>query len=418
MHILAGLDKPTSGEVAIAGTAISKLNDTELTLLRREHIGFIFQFFNLLPMLNAEENVVLPLSLAGEKPDKEWVAELIAKIGLEDRSKHRPVGALRRPAAAGRDRPGAGQPADDRLRRRADRQPRLEDERRDPRAHARFRRRVRPDHRDGHARPARGDDRGPDPLPRRRLDRSRPRPLERSEVIAVMQRSSHDDRASPSKACSGASSAPLLTALAIVLGVAMISGTYVLTDTITAAFTTSSTTRSENSDAVISGKVAFKNDNSNTAETPAFPASVLVKVRQLPDVADGCRGGRRRGTADRTRRQGHLDRGRRELGSSVDPPNDARFNPLKLAEGRWPVGGGQIAIDKHTAERSTTRSATRSALPPTRAHDGSRSPESRRTPSARRSAPPRSRSSTSPPRRSCSRRSASSTGSSSRRRTG
>jgi putative ABC transport system ATP-binding protein len=90
MHILAGLDKATAGEVTIAGTAISELGDTELTLLRRRHIGFIFQFFNLLPMLNARENIVLPLSLAGEKPDKEWVAELIGKIGLEDRSSHRP----------------------------------------------------------------------------------------------------------------------------------------------------------------------------------------------------------------------------------------------------------------------------------------------------------------------------------------
>jgi putative ABC transport system ATP-binding protein len=90
MHILAGLDKPTSGEVTIAGTEISKLNDTELTKLRREHIGFIFQFFNLLPMLNAEENVVLPLSIAGEKPDKPWVAELMGRIGLKDRAKHRP----------------------------------------------------------------------------------------------------------------------------------------------------------------------------------------------------------------------------------------------------------------------------------------------------------------------------------------
>jgi putative ABC transport system ATP-binding protein len=90
MHILAGLDKPTSGEVTIAGTAISKLNDTELTKLRRRHIGFIFQFFNLLPMLNAEENVVLPLSIAGEKPAKAWVRELMAKIGLTDRRSHRP----------------------------------------------------------------------------------------------------------------------------------------------------------------------------------------------------------------------------------------------------------------------------------------------------------------------------------------
>jgi putative ABC transport system ATP-binding protein len=90
MHILAGLDKPTVGEVSIAGTKISKLNDTELTGLRRQHIGFIFQFFNLLPMLNAEENVVLPLAIAGVKPDKKWVAELMGKIGLENRRDHRP----------------------------------------------------------------------------------------------------------------------------------------------------------------------------------------------------------------------------------------------------------------------------------------------------------------------------------------
>jgi putative ABC transport system ATP-binding protein len=90
MHILAGLDTPTSGEVEIAGTKISKLSDSELTKLRRKHIGFIFQFFNLLPMLTAEENVVLPLSLAGEKPDKAWVDDLMQKIGLADRRKHRP----------------------------------------------------------------------------------------------------------------------------------------------------------------------------------------------------------------------------------------------------------------------------------------------------------------------------------------
>jgi len=90
MHILAGLDKPTSGEVSIGGTVITNLNDTDLTKLRRKHIGFIFQFFNLLPMLNAEENVVLPLSIAGEKADQKWVLELMGKIGLEDRRTHRP----------------------------------------------------------------------------------------------------------------------------------------------------------------------------------------------------------------------------------------------------------------------------------------------------------------------------------------
>src|SRR5712692_1412620 len=91
MHILAGLDKPTSGEVTIDGTAISRLKDSDLTKLRRRHIGFIFQFFNLLPMLTAEENVLLPLSIAGEKPDREWVDELLDRIGLADRRTHRPA---------------------------------------------------------------------------------------------------------------------------------------------------------------------------------------------------------------------------------------------------------------------------------------------------------------------------------------
>jgi putative ABC transport system ATP-binding protein len=90
MHILAGLDRPTSGEVTIAGTRLGNLSDTELTKLRRKHIGFVFQFFNLLPMLDAEENVVLPLSIAGEKPDKTWVDELLDKVGLSQRRDHRP----------------------------------------------------------------------------------------------------------------------------------------------------------------------------------------------------------------------------------------------------------------------------------------------------------------------------------------
>jgi putative ABC transport system ATP-binding protein len=90
MHLLAGLDKPTSGEVWIEGTKISKLGDGELTKLRRKHIGFIFQFFNLLPMLTAEENILLPLSIAGEKPEKAWFEELLRKVGLTDRRKHRP----------------------------------------------------------------------------------------------------------------------------------------------------------------------------------------------------------------------------------------------------------------------------------------------------------------------------------------
>jgi putative ABC transport system ATP-binding protein len=91
MHILAGLDKPTEGGVRIGGTEITRLSDTELTKLRRRNIGFVFQFFNLLPMLTAEENVLLPLSIAGEKPDPKWVGELLDRIGLSERRTHRPA---------------------------------------------------------------------------------------------------------------------------------------------------------------------------------------------------------------------------------------------------------------------------------------------------------------------------------------
>mgnify|MGYP000100098877 CR=1 FL=1 len=91
MHILAGLDHPTSGTVSVSGIEITSLNDSDLTKLRRRHIGFVFQFFNLLPMLTAEENITLPLSIAGEKPDPAWFRELVDKVGLADRLSHRPA---------------------------------------------------------------------------------------------------------------------------------------------------------------------------------------------------------------------------------------------------------------------------------------------------------------------------------------
>jgi putative ABC transport system ATP-binding protein len=91
MHILAALDRPTSGTVWVAGTKLGELSDNEITKLRRQHIGFIFQFFNLLPMLTAEENVLLPLTIAGEKPDPAWREELLKKVGLDDRRTHRPA---------------------------------------------------------------------------------------------------------------------------------------------------------------------------------------------------------------------------------------------------------------------------------------------------------------------------------------
>ena len=143
----------------------------------------------------------------------------------------------------------------------------------------------------------------------------------------------------------------VLTALAIVLGVSMISGTYVLTDTITAAFTNVVSDSYENADAVVSGKVAFKNTNSNTEETPAFPATVLAKVKALPDVAAAA--GSVADTLKLIDRDGKVisTGGGAAIAASVDPANDKRFNPLKLVAGKWPVGNGQIAIDKRTSEK-------------------------------------------------------------------
>jgi len=90
MNILAGLDAPTSGSVVIDGTEITTLKDKQLTLLRREKVGFVFQFFNLLPMLTAEENLELPMTIAGRKIDREWERSLVSAVGLSDRRHHRP----------------------------------------------------------------------------------------------------------------------------------------------------------------------------------------------------------------------------------------------------------------------------------------------------------------------------------------
>jgi putative ABC transport system ATP-binding protein len=91
MHILAGLDRPTGGSVVLDGVAITSLDDGDLTRLRRDKLGFIFQFFNLLPVLTAEENIVLPLSIAGQRADPEWLRRLVATVGLADRLTHRPA---------------------------------------------------------------------------------------------------------------------------------------------------------------------------------------------------------------------------------------------------------------------------------------------------------------------------------------
>ncbi len=91
MHILAGLDRPTSGSVKLGGVELGDLDDRKLTQLRRDEIGFIFQTFNLLPVLSAEENILLPLSIAGRKPDQQWLDRLIDTVGIRNRLHHRPA---------------------------------------------------------------------------------------------------------------------------------------------------------------------------------------------------------------------------------------------------------------------------------------------------------------------------------------
>jgi putative ABC transport system ATP-binding protein len=90
MHILAGLDKPTSGWVELGGVRLGELSDHDLTVQRRKRIGFIFQTYNLLPVLTAEENVTLPVRIGGGRPDQRWLDELFGAIGLADRRAHRP----------------------------------------------------------------------------------------------------------------------------------------------------------------------------------------------------------------------------------------------------------------------------------------------------------------------------------------
>jgi putative ABC transport system ATP-binding protein len=92
LHLLGGLDVPSSGEIYLAGKPLSKLNDRQLTLLRRRKVGFIFQFYNLLPTLSALENVALPLLIDGKSPNKkrQWMDDLIERVGLFDRRHHRP----------------------------------------------------------------------------------------------------------------------------------------------------------------------------------------------------------------------------------------------------------------------------------------------------------------------------------------
>lgn len=145
MHTLAGLDSATSGHILFGGADLTRMDDKQLTLLRRHKIGFIFQSFNLLPMFTAEQNILMPLTLAGDKPDRAWFDLLVETLGLKQRLNHRPN------ELSGGQQQRADYQAEAGVRRRADRQPRLRLQRRSARLPEAFGQRTRTDHRHGHA---------------------------------------------------------------------------------------------------------------------------------------------------------------------------------------------------------------------------------------------------------------------------
>src|SRR3972149_4002805 len=179
LHCLAGLDTPSSGRVLIGDVDLTTLSEKELTLLRREKVGFVFQAYNLIPTLTAAENITLPLDIAGDKPDRSWFDQVVDAVGLRDRLHHRPselsggqaqrVGGAR---GAGR-RPSAREPPRDRLRRRTDGEPRLTVRRRAPHVPAERGEGSWTDDRHGHPRRERGEPRGSDRVPRGRPRRRR-----------------------------------------------------------------------------------------------------------------------------------------------------------------------------------------------------------------------------------------------------
>ena len=354
MHILAGLDKPTSGSVGIAGTEITTLGDNDLTKLRREHIGFVFQFFNLLPMLNAKENILLPLTIAGEKHETGWFDQVVSDVGLGDRLTHRPAELLGRPAAAGRDRTGAHLEADRPLRGRADGNldsqtgaeilellRRSVDEygqtivmvTHDARAASRAHRTccssptseiVREV---GEVRPA------PDPG-----GHGRGRRGAWSKLLSAVSR--------------GASFARFPAGVAIVLGVAMISGTYVLTDTIDRAF---KNLFSESAREPTQSSPDAASMSPSTAKRPG-PARRRVRARGRArfEVALATGSILDEQTTKILTPEGDAvsAEGAPTFGFGIDTsPQFAQFNPLNVLEGRWPASDDEVVIDASTADK-------------------------------------------------------------------
>ena len=272
MHLLAGLDTPTAGSVRVAGRELAGMNDDELTLLRRDQIGFVFQAFNLLPMLSVEENVLLPSRIAGVKPDAELAERVIAGSAWPSAAATcRP--SCRAASSSGWRSPARSSAGRRSVRRRAHRQPRLRDRRRDPRRAARRGGPPRPDHRHGH--------------PRRHAAAVADR------VVVLADGRIVEDRVSPMSPSQNALAQrklrTALTVLAIVVGVGMVSaGALVLGDSMKKGADSLSASSYRGTDAVVSAKTPFTVSSQTAGATPTIPGE------RAPARAVGAPGGRRR----------------------------------------------------------------------------------------------------------------------------
>ncbi len=346
MHLLAGLDRPTSGTVTLDGTEITGLEDGPLTELRRDRVGFVFQTFNLIPVLTAAENIELPILIAGRRPDREWVDRVIEIVGLGDRLTHRPSelsgGQQQRVAVA---RALASQ-ARSRLRRRADGEPRFQVWSRRAQPAAPLGRRVRADGRDGDARPRCGIDRRPPAAARRRAHRPRrggrlderrdrpdegPRGVRRVTIRGLFARRLR----------------LLLTLLAVALGVSLIAATYIFTDTINGSFDRIFEETNKGTDVAVTPKEFIEADDGS--RRVVVPPSVLATIREDPQVlvAEGSvfdlgtvlgKDGERIGVG-----------GAPNFISSV--PVNERFRGATVDEGRLPQTADEAVIDRSTQKK-------------------------------------------------------------------
>ncbi len=325
MNVLAGLDRPTEGSVQVAGTEITTLDDNQLTRLRRDKLGFVFQFFNLLPVLTAVENIELPLSLAGRDPDREWLDRLIATVGLEARRDHRPSqlsggeqqrvavarALLSRPAVVFADEPTGNL---------------------DSKASE-----------------------GVLALLRRSVD-------EFGQSVVMV---THDEQAASyadrrlvlvdgkvldliSVALKGLRARRLrtaLTALAIMLGVSLMAGTYVLTDTFDRSFDDIFEATNEGIDVAIIPREIVTTES---GEAPAMGAPLLADVERVPGVRKAAGQVFSNGVVIFDKDGERVGTGRApSFGTSSDPDP---FNPIDYVEGRAPRNASEVVIDEHTAD--------------------------------------------------------------------